>query len=170
MDDRRSDEGWMVFPIGVIRSPFTSHTGTPVQPALAGDDAQGTVEVFEPFAEGLADTEGFERIWLICWLDRAGPVRMKVVPYLDTTERGLFATRAPSRPNPIGISAVRLLRREGHLLHVSQLDLLDGTPLLDIKPYAPAIDVFPIGRGGWLADRISPGNRTADGRFEPPSP
>jgi tRNA-Thr(GGU) m(6)t(6)A37 methyltransferase TsaA len=161
----RRDEAWTVRAIGVVHSPFRKQTGTPVQPALAGDDAVGTVEVFSEFAEGLCDVEGFDRLWLLSWLDRSGPVRMKVVPYLDTTERGLFATRAPSRPNPIGLSAVRLLRRAANILHVADLDLLDGTPLLDIKPYAPQIDVFDVGRAGWLAGRRGPSS--ADDRFEP---
>jgi tRNA-Thr(GGU) m(6)t(6)A37 methyltransferase TsaA len=160
-----ADEEMTLAPIGVVRSPFRVHTGTPVQPALAGAEAVGAVEVFEPYVAGLDDLEGFERIWLICWLHRAGPVRLRVVPYLDRHERGLFATRAPSRPNPIGISAVRLLGREGPILHVADLDLLDGTPLLDIKPYSPQFDAFPAARRGWLQD-VGEGGR-ADGRFEP---
>ena len=141
---------WELRPIGVVRSPFHSHTGTPAQPALAGKGAIGTVEVFERFAEGLTDIEGFERIWLICWLDRTEPVRMRIVPRLDTVERGLFSTRAPSRPNPIGISAVRLLGRRDNVLNVADLDLLDGTPVLDIKPYSSRIDAFPNAREGWM--------------------
>jgi len=88
------------------------------------------------------------------------------VPYLDTVERGLFSTRAPSRPNPIGLSAVRLLRRDQNVLHVADLDVLDGTPLLDIKPYAAEIDVFHVERGGWLEGRRQ--RHSADDRLEPP--
>jgi len=135
-----------------------------VQPALAGPEDVGTVEIYERFAAGLADLDGFERIWVISWFHRAGPVHLRVIPYLDLRERGLFATRAPSRPNPIGISAVRLLQREGRILHVADLDLLDGTPVLDLKPYTPAFDVFPVSRQGWLEDRARDGGR-ADGRF-----
>jgi tRNA-Thr(GGU) m(6)t(6)A37 methyltransferase TsaA len=140
-------------PIGIVHSRFSSRAGTPVQPACAGQEAVGTVEVYERFAEGLEDLERFERIWLIVWFDRAGPVQMKVVPHLDTHQRGIFATRAPSRPNPIGISSVRLLRREGRLLRVAELDILDGTPLLDIKPYSTRFDVFAPTRNGWLGDQ-----------------
>jgi len=140
--------------IGVVHSIFTVQTGTPVQPAFASGKDTGTVEVFEPFEEGLDDLERFDRIWLLCWLDRSGPSRMKVVPYLDTETRGLFSTRSPSRPNPIGMSAVRLLRREGRFLHVAELDILDGTPLLDIKPYSAHIDVFPAAEEGWLGERV----------------
>jgi len=151
-------------PIGVVHGPSLGQAGAPVQPAFAGPEDVGVVEVFEPFAGGLADLEGFERIWVISWLHRAGPVRLQVVPYRDRQERGLFATRAPSRPNPIGISPVRLLLREGRLLHVADLDLLDGTPVLDLKPYAPTFDAFPESREGWLKDRAH-GSGRADDRF-----
>jgi len=151
-------------PIGVVHSPFSGPTGVPVQPAFAGPDDVGVVEIYEAFAAGLADLDGFERIWVISWFHRAGPARLRVVPYLDRRERGVFATRAPSRPNPIGISAVRLLRREGRLLHVADLDLLDGTPVLDLKPYAPTFDVFPVSREGWLEDQAQ-GSGRADDRF-----
>jgi len=151
-------------PIGVVHSIFTAQPGTPVQPAFASGEDTGTVEVYEPFEEGLDDLGRFDRIWLICWLDRSGPPRMKVVPYLDTEPRGVFATRAPSRPNPIGLSAVRLLRREGRFLHVAELDLLDNTPLLDIKPYSAHIDVFHVGREGWLGERAQM-RVEADDRF-----
>ena len=156
-------------PIGIVHSRFSSQTGTPVQPACAGGEAVGTVEVYDRFAEGLDDLERFERIWLIVWFDRVGPVRMKVVPYLDTRQRGLFATRAPARPNPIGISPVRLLRREGRILHVAELDTLDGTPLLDIKPYSKRFDVFAVTRNGWLDDQEARSRREADDRFAPDS-
>jgi tRNA-Thr(GGU) m(6)t(6)A37 methyltransferase TsaA len=154
-----------VRPIGTVHSPYRDQTGTPVQPAFAGEEAVGSIEVFERFAPGLADLERFDRIWIVAWLDRSGPVRLRVVPYLDTVERGLFSTRSPNRPNPLGISAVRLLRREGAVLHVAELDLLDGTPVLDIKPYARRIDVFPTGRDGWLAGTEAVG--PADDRFAP---
>jgi tRNA-Thr(GGU) m(6)t(6)A37 methyltransferase TsaA len=151
-------------PIGVVHSPWRTTQGAPIQPAGAGPEAVGIVEVAEPFAAGLDDLDGFERIWVISWLHRAGPARLRVVPYLDQEERGVFATRAPARPNPIGISAIRLVRREGRFLHVADLDLLDGTPVLDLKPYAAAFDSFRVEREGWLQDR-SPGERQADERF-----
>jgi tRNA (adenine37-N6)-methyltransferase len=150
--------------IGIIRSPHQRAEGTPVQAALAAG-AQGTVEVFPEYAAGLRDLDGFERIWLVYWFDRAKPAQMVVTPYLDTTPRGLFATRAPSRPNPIGLSAVRLLAINGCVLQVDGLDILDNTPLLDLKPYVPAFDVFPTKRIGWCAD-IQSNTPVADGRFE----
>jgi tRNA-Thr(GGU) m(6)t(6)A37 methyltransferase TsaA len=150
-------------PIGVIRSPFTTSAGTPIQPAFA-HGAEGTVEVFDKYAEGLKDLDGFDRIWLVYWFDRVSQVNLLVKPFLDTAQRGLFATRAPCRPNPIGLSCVRLLRVEKNVLHVAELDVLDGTPLLDIKPYAPRFDHLPAARSGWL-DATNPDKPTDDGRF-----
>jgi tRNA-Thr(GGU) m(6)t(6)A37 methyltransferase TsaA len=149
--------------IGRIRTPFHEAAGTPIQPAYA-DGATGEVVLDEEFVGALDDLEGFDRIWLICALDRAGAFRARVTPYRDTQERGLFATRSPCRPNRIGLSAVRLVRREGRTLHVLDVDVLDDTPLLDIKPYVPEFDAFPSSRAGWLeapgADR-----KVADERF-----
>jgi len=149
--------------IGVIRTPFHEPRGAPIQPVYAAGSA-GEVMVDQACEAALDDLEGFERIWLIYWLDRAGPFRLRVVPYRDTVERGLFATRAPNRPNPIGLSVVRLLRREGRVLHVAEVDMLDGTPLLDIKPYVPAFDAFPGTRAGWL-DTRRVDRQVADDRF-----
>jgi tRNA-Thr(GGU) m(6)t(6)A37 methyltransferase TsaA len=125
-------------PIGVVRSLNREASGTPIQPAFA-EEVEAEVVVDGEFEEALKDLEGFERIWLVTWLDRTRPFRPLVVPYRDTRHRGLFATRAPSRPNPIGLSVVRLIRREGRVLHIRGCDLLDGTPVLDIKPYVPGV-------------------------------
>ena len=150
-------------PIGVIHSPFTDAAGTPIQTKLARE-TEGAVTVFSEYAEALQDLDGFERIWLLYWFHRAAPARLIVRPYLDETPRGLFATRAPSRPNPIGISTVRLLRVDGCDLHVAGLDILDGSPLLDIKPYAPKFDHFEVDRAGWL-DHVAETPGAADERF-----
>jgi tRNA-Thr(GGU) m(6)t(6)A37 methyltransferase TsaA len=150
--------------IGIIHSPHQEAAGTPIQAALA-TGVQGTVEVFPEYAPGLRDLDGFDRIWLVYWFDRAKAMHLTVKPYLDTAEHGLFATRAPSRPNPIGLSPVRLLGIAGNTLHVDGLDILDGTPLLDIKPYVPAFDAFEAKRTGWLAETQSNGV-VADARFE----
>ena len=149
-------------PIGLIHSPHRQAEGTPIQSRWAAG-SEGTVDLFPEFAPGLRDLDGFERIWLLCWLDRTRPARLEVVPYLDTEKRGIFATRSPSRPNPIGLSCVRLLAVEGARLWVADLDVLDGTPLLDIKPYVPEFDVFTAQRVGWYAG--ARGARTADSRF-----
>jgi tRNA-Thr(GGU) m(6)t(6)A37 methyltransferase TsaA len=150
-------------PIGLIRSPFTKPAGTPIQPAFA-KGAEGTVEVFDKYAAGLKDLDGFERIWLLYWFDRVAQVNLSVKPFLDTVERGLFATRAPCRPNPIGMSPVRLLKVERNILHVADIDVLDGTPLLDIKPYVARFDIIPVERCGWH-DSVDPQKPTDDGRF-----
>lgn len=150
-------------PIGIIRSPHRAATGTPVQPAYA-EQCEGQVIVDPEFEAGLNDLDGFERVWLIFWLDRSKAYRLQVVPYRDTRERGLFATRAPSRPNPIGLSVVRLLGREANVLRVSGVDMLDNTPLLDIKPYVPEFDAYPASRAGWLDERRAD-RRQADDRF-----
>lgn len=151
-------------PIGVIHSPHTKAAGTPVQTSLAAG-VEGTAEVYPQFVSGLKDIDGFERIWLVYWFDRAKESQLEVIPYLDTASHGLFATRAPCRPNPIGFSAVRLLEVRGNLLRVGGLDVLDNTPLLDIKPYIPSFDVFPAQRIGWFGT-VTSTSTTADGRFE----
>ena len=157
------DNGTVIHPIGIIRSPHVRSAGTPIQPTFARD-ATGEVIVDERFAAGLEDLDGFDRIWLLFHLHRARPFNLKVVPFWDTVERGLFSTRAPSRPNPVGISAVELLSREGNVLHVRGLDILDGTPLIDIKPYVPKFDSYPSSRAGWIDTRKEQPN-PADDRF-----
>ena len=153
-----------ITPIGVILTPFTQSTGTPLQSALA-QGAEGTVEVFTEFAPGLKDLEEFDRVWLIYRFDRAAETRLTVQPYLDSSEHGVFATRAPARPNQIGMSAVRLLGIQGNRLRVADVDMLNDTPLLDIKPYVPAFDHFLVSRAGWYKDRLTTGT-VADDRFE----
>ena len=123
------------------------------------------MEVDPAYREALEDLAGFDRIWLLYWFDRARAPRLKVVPYMDTQVHGLFATRAPSRPNPIGMSPVKLLSIEDCLLRIADVDILDGTPLLDIKPYSPHFDCFPDSDSGWL-DGVAREYQEADGRFE----
>ena len=150
-------------PIGVIHSRYRAAAGTPIQPTYAAQ-SPGTVVVDEGYAPALADLEGFERIWVCYWFHRAGPYAPRVVPYRDTVEHGLFATRSPCRPNPLGLSVVRLVSRDGCTLHVADLDILDGTPLLDIKPYVPQFDAHPDARAGWI-DTSREDRRVADTRF-----
>jgi tRNA (adenine37-N6)-methyltransferase len=152
-------------PIGIVHSPFKNKVGMPIQPIFA-EDIEGTVDVLPQYADGLRDLEGFERIWLIYWLHKAEPCRLRVVPFRDTTERGVFATRAPCRPTAIGLSCVRLLSFVDNVLRIGGVDILDGTPLLDIKPYVPKFDSFPESSAGWF-DQSLPSARThADSRFE----
>jgi tRNA (adenine37-N6)-methyltransferase len=148
--------------IGTIHSPFRDPDGMPINVRDARN-VKGTVVVARRYAVGLNDLSGFGRIWLVFWFHRARPARLIVTPYMDTKLRGLFSTRAPSRPNPIGISCVSLLKVEDNVLHVAGLDILDGTPLLDIKPYQPS-DRFTNVRFGWM-DRVWRNRPRADGRF-----
>jgi len=153
-------------PIGVIRSPFKSIEGMPIQSAGAKGIA-GSVEIFEGFVEGIRDLEGFSHIILIYHFHRSKGYTLRVKPFLDDHLRGVFATRAPRRPNAVGISVVRLLRVGGPILHIKDVDILDGTPLLDIKPYVPVFDAKKAARTGWLSSRA--GNVSAvrsDKRFK----
>ena len=138
-------------PIGWVRSPHTDPIATPIQPLYA-KDCVGRVELQPEFAEGLTDIEGFSHIYLIYHLHRAPAVQLRVKPFMQDIEHGIFATRAPCRPNPIGMSLVRLLRSEGNILHIEGVDILDGTPVIDIKPYAPRYDAVENPRGGWTDD------------------
>jgi len=134
--------------IGIIRSKHTRPEKTPIQPVYS-EGCQGRVEVFPEFAAGLRDLEGFSHLYLIYHFDRANPPQLIVKPFLQDEQRGVFATRAPCRPNPIGLSVVKLLRRQGNVLHLENVDVLDGTPLLDIKPYTAKFDCIAGTRNGW---------------------
>ena len=152
-------------PIGIIHSQFKEPRGTPIQPSPARD-IKGTVEVFLEYAEGLKDIEGFSHIILIYHFHLAKKLPLKVKPYMGTKVHGVFSTRAPSRPNPIGISTVRLMGIEKTVLHIQDVDIVDGTPLLDIKPYVPAFDVRKVKKIGWLEQNIRKLPATKDdGRF-----
>lgn len=153
-------------PIGIIHTPFTRREGMPIQPA-AGADVKGTIEVFEDFREGLADLDGFSHIILLYHFHQSRGFETRVVPFMDSQKRGLFATRAPRRPNPIGLSVVRLNGVEGRVLSIQDLDILDGTPLLDIKPYVPDFVVSGEIRTGWLEKaRRTVSHRRSDERFK----
>jgi len=156
----------VLHPIGIIRSPFTSTTGMPVQPPGAAG-VRGTIELHPEYADGLKDLSGFSHIILIYHLHQAGPCRLRVVPFLDTEEHGIFATRSPVRPNPLGLSIVRLLEVRGSLLDIENVDILDGTPLLDIKPYIPAFDHWEVTATGWMTSGRGRVSATrADDRFK----
>lgn len=152
-------------PIGVIHSPFKEPGGTPIQPKAAAG-ARGRVEIFHEYAEGLEDLEGFSHIMLIYHFHLSGGYLLKVRPYLDDAPRGLFSTRAPARPNPIGISVVGLDGIDGLNLLVRDIDIVDGTPLLDIKPYVPEFDAPGAKRIGWLEKKLHRlASAKGDGRF-----
>jgi len=152
-------------PIGIIHTPHAEPKGMPIQPAGAAG-VKGTVEVFEPYREGLADLDGFSHVVLLYHFHLCEGFRLRVTPFMDSEERGLFATRAPKRPNPIGLSVVELERIEDGVLHVRNVDIVDGTPLLDIKPYVPEFDSPAEIRTGWLEmARKTVSERRADERF-----
>ncbi len=138
-------------PIGIIHSPFKSKSETPIQPSRS--EAVGQVEVYPQYADGLKDVEGFSHLILLYVFHRSSGYSLQVTPFLDDRPRGLFATRYPGRPNPIGLSIVRLLARKGTLLEIEGVDVLDGTPLLDIKPYIPEFDMRQDVRTGWYQTR-----------------
>jgi tRNA (adenine37-N6)-methyltransferase len=155
-------------PIGWVRSPYTRRFGTPQQAAAFDSDAHATLEL-DPAripVESLRDLDGFSRVWVLSWLDQGrgwGPV--VVPPRGPRVPRGVFATRSPDRPNPLGLSAVTLTKIDGLTLHVLGIDLLDGTPVLDIKPYVPYADAFPDARAGWI-DEV-PQDAPQIARFDP---
>jgi tRNA-Thr(GGU) m(6)t(6)A37 methyltransferase TsaA len=136
-------------PIGIIHSPFKKPEEMPIQ-LLAAKGIKGRVELFKEYVEGIEDLEGFSHIILIYHLHLSKKYSLKVKPHMDDKLRGVFATRAPHRPNPIGISTVRLVRIKRNILHIQDVDMVEGTPLLDIKPYVPEIDVRNTRKIGWL--------------------
>jgi tRNA-Thr(GGU) m(6)t(6)A37 methyltransferase TsaA len=152
-------------PIGIIHSPLRKSQSVPIQAAVS-KGIEGSVEVAREYVEGLKDIEGFSHIILIYHFHLSKDYSLIVKPYLDENLHGVFSTRAPSRPNPIGISIVRLTKVEDNILHIQDLDIIDGTPLLDIKPYVPKFDQRRTVRIGWLKNNI---NRlsivSGDGRF-----
>ncbi len=138
----------------------------PIQPTGAVGTA-GRVSVFPEYAAGLKDLQEFSHLFLIYHFHLSKGFDLEVVPFLDKQKRGLFATRAPRRPNAIGLSVVRLVRVEGENLFIEDVDILDGTPLIDIKPYVPAIDVRQVDKSGWLTDKAaSLASTRADERFK----
>ena len=152
-------------PIGIIHSPYRTPAGTPIQPP-ASKGVEAEVEVFEKYAEGLTDLGGFSHIYLIYHFHLSRKFSLKVKPFLDDEPHGLFATRAPSRPNAIGLSIVELIGKEENTLRVKNIDVLDGTPLLDIKPYVPGFDICKVHKIGWMEKKIKNLDEAQDdGRF-----
>ena len=153
-------------PIGIIHTPFTSLEGMPIQPAAAAG-IRGTIEMLEEYHAGLKDLDGFSHIILLYHFHQSHEFNLHVVPFMDNEPRGLFATRAPRRPNQIGLSVVQLDRIENGVLHIQNVDILDGTPLLDIKPYVPEFDSAADIRTGWLEQaRKTVSRRKSDDRFK----
>ena len=153
-------------PIGIIHSPFNNIKGMPIQPAGARGVA-GTIEIKQKYVDGLKDIEGFSHIILIYHFHLSEGYSLEVKPFMDDNLHGIFATRAPRRPNPIGISIVRLVKVEGCILHIEDVDIVDGTPLLDIKPYVPEFDIHETQKIGWLSEKVKKVHEVkADERFQ----
>lgn len=139
-------------PIGTIFTPFKSKEGMPIQSRLA-KGARGRIELEEEFVPGLLDLDGFSHIFLVYYFHESNGFDLQVKPFLDDNKHGVFATRAPKRPNGIGMSVVKLLHVDKNILEVENVDMLDGTPLLDIKPYVPQFDDHEVEKWGWVEDK-----------------
>lgn len=152
-------------PIGRIHSLFAEPKGTPIQPTAA-QDVDGKIILDPEYTEGLKDIEGFSHLILLYHLHLIKEAQLTVKPFLDTEYHGVFATRSPSRPNAIGLSVVRLIKAEGATLYIRDVDIVDGTPLLDIKPYVPEFDSRLTDKTGWFAAKLHNLPSTKDdGRF-----
>ncbi len=152
-------------PIGIIHSPFTEISGVPIQP-LSAKSIKGTIELNPDFIKGLKDIEGFSHITLIYIFHLISKVSLQVIPFMDDKPHGIFATRSPSRPNPIGISTVRLISVDQNILHIEEVDIIDGTPLLDIKPFYPQFDNRITDKVGWLRGKENIDRIQSDDRFK----
>lgn len=149
-------------PIGVIHTGFKEKTNVPIQPEFS--NSKGTIKIYPEFAPGLKDLDGFSHIVLIYYFHKSNEYNLEVRPFLDDEKRGVFATRAPSRPNNIGVSVVRLEKIEDNILHINKVDMLDNTPLLDIKPYVKGFDKSTNIQEGWLKGKIKT-SHISDNRF-----
>ena len=153
-------------PIGIIHTPFKKLEGMPIQPAGAAG-VKGTIELFEIYRVGLKDLDGFSHIILLYHFSESRDFDLCIKPFMDSHKRGLFSTRAPRRPNPIGLSVVQLDKIENGILSVCNIDILDGTPLLDIKPYVPEFDPQSDIRIGWLETAVqNVTKKKSDNRFK----
>lgn len=151
-------------PIGIIKTPFTSVEGMPIQP-YAAKGVCGTIEMKRKFVDGLQDLDGFQYIILLYHFHKSDASHVKVIPFMDDKPHGIFATRAPVRPNAIGISVVRLVKMEKHKIFIEDVDVLNGTPLLDIKPFIPQLDNRQSVNIGWLQGKDNIFQTKADKRF-----
>lgn len=156
-------------PIGIIRTPFKSREGMPIQPSGA-KGVQGTIKIEKEYVGGLKDLEGFSHIILLYHFHLSKGYYLTLTPFLDDQPRGVFSTRAPRRPNPIGMSIVKLIRIRKDVLEIENVDIIDGTPLLDIKPYVPEFDAQKEVKTGWLAQAKKRAEQVkSDNRFAPDS-
>lgn len=153
-------------PIGVIKTPYKKKDGMPIQPTGA-TGIKGEIEIYPEFVEGLNDLDGFSHITLIYHLHKSEGFQLNVKPFMDDQLRGIFSTRAPKRPNAIGLSVVKLIKVENNILFIENIDVLDETPLLDIKPFIPDIDSPKVDKLGWLEGKANKmGDKLSDSRFK----
>jgi tRNA-Thr(GGU) m(6)t(6)A37 methyltransferase TsaA len=152
-------------PIGIVHSPFKDPEGTPIQSVVARN-TEAVIEIFPEYVEGMNDLEGFSHLYILFHCHLVKQKRLTVIPFLDTLPHGIFATRSPARPNPIGLSVVFLKKFAGNKLYVNHIDILDGSPVLDIKPYISQFDVFENVKTGWLENNLHKTDKQKDdGRF-----
>jgi tRNA-Thr(GGU) m(6)t(6)A37 methyltransferase TsaA len=137
-------------PIGIIHSPFTKLEGMPIQPSAA-QGIKGHIVIHQDYVDGIRDLDGFSHIYLIYHLHLSHSFKLRIIPFLDNQQRGVFSTRAPNRPNPIGLSVVNLIKIESNIIEIANVDIVDGTPLLDIKPYVQEMNMVKQYRTGWLS-------------------
>jgi tRNA-Thr(GGU) m(6)t(6)A37 methyltransferase TsaA len=156
----------VINPIGVIRTPHTDIQNMPIQP-IAAEGISGYIELLPEYTEGLSDLEGFSHITLLYHFHKIKGHKLKVIPFMDTEERGIFSCKAPKRPNAIGTSTVKIIGIEGNIVHIDQVDMLDGSPLIDIKPFYPRYDNRENVSIGWLEKNkdLPLQELRADGRF-----
>ena len=153
-------------PIGIIHTPFKQIQNMPIQPSAASG-IKGYIDIKEKFIEGLNDLDGFSHIYLLYHLHLSNSFKLKVIPFLDNQDRGLFSTRAPKRPNPIGLSVVKLIKIRDNIIDVENVDIVDGTPLLDIKPYVREMEGVTDYKIGWLSSyKEEMKSRISDKRFK----
>ncbi|MFX0136909.1 MAG: tRNA (N6-threonylcarbamoyladenosine(37)-N6)-methyltransferase TrmO [Candidatus Hodarchaeota archaeon] len=151
--DRKFPDKICYIPIGLIHTPFESLKGIPIQFSMS--EAKGKIEIFPQYAQGLKDLDGFSHVYCLYYFDMVKlPVPLQSKPFLDNVERGVFAMRTPFRPNPIGLSIYEILKVDKNLIFVNNVDTLDGTPILDIKPYIPQVDIKKNFKIGWLKGKI----------------
>ncbi len=153
-------------PVGIIHTPFKTVENMPIQPSAA-KDIGGTIEIFPEYTEGLADLEGFSHIYIIFHLHKVNSFRLKVIPFLDTVEHGVFATRSPARPNPLGLSVAEIVSVKNNIIEIRGVDMLDGSPVLDIKPFVPEFENYTGIRRGWFEGKTKNASKTlSDERFK----
>ena len=136
-------------PIGIIHTPFKTVENMPIQPSAA-KEVTGTIEIFPEYADGLSDLDGFSHIYVIFFLNMVREPKLKVIPFLDTVERGIFATRSPARPNAVGLSLAELVSVKGNRIIIRGVDMLDESPIIDIKPYVPDFEICDNVKKGWF--------------------